>query len=41
MIGIGRRALCAGIFAAAFMGGAQASPDKPVIGVVVKISVIP
>ena len=36
-----RRALCAGMVALAFAGGAQASPDKPVIGVVVKIGGIP
>ncbi len=36
-----RRALCAGIVALAVAGGAQASPDKPVIGVVVKIGGIP
>ena len=40
-----RRALCASIFAlaasGALAGAAQASPDKPVIGVVVKIGGIP
>lgn len=36
-----RRALCAGVMALALTGVAQASPDKPVIGVVVKIGGIP
>ena len=36
-----RRALCIGVIALAFAGAAQASPDKPVIGVVVKIGGIP
>jgi len=36
-----RRALCASIVALAFTAAAQASPDKPVIGVVVKIRGIP
>jgi simple sugar transport system substrate-binding protein len=33
--------LCASVFALAFAGGARASSDKPVIGVVVKIGGIP
>ena len=41
MVAIGRRALCASIFALALAGSAQASPDKPVIGVVVKVGGIP
>src|SRR4051812_33277870 len=36
-----RRALCAGVVALAFTGPAWASPDQPVIGVVVKIGGIP
>ena len=36
-----RRALCASVVAFAFTGVAYASPDKPVIGVVVKIGGIP
>src|SRR3954447_1048602 len=36
-----RRALCAGVVALAFTGPAWASPEKPVIGVVVKIGGIP
>jgi len=36
-----RRALCAGVVAFAFTGAAQASPEQPVIGVVVKIGGIP
>lgn len=36
-----RRALCAGVMALAFTGVAQASPDKPTIGVVVKVGGIP
>jgi len=35
------RALCAGIIALSLTGAAHASPDKPVIGVVVKIGGIP
>src|SRR5215212_6428988 len=41
MISHYRRALCAGVLALAFTGTAWASPDKPVIGVVVKIGGIP
>jgi simple sugar transport system substrate-binding protein len=41
MINQYRRALCAGVVALAFTGPAWASPDKPVIGVVVKIGGIP
>src|SRR3954453_4996843 len=36
-----RRALCAGVVALAFTGPAWASPDQPVIRVVVKIGGIP
>ncbi len=36
-----RRALCASAFALALVGAAHASPDNPVIGVVVKIGGIP
>ena len=41
MVDLFKRALCAGIVAFAFAGAAQASADKPVIGVVVKIGGIP
>lgn len=41
MIDIVKRALCAGLIAFACAGAAQASADKPVIGVVVKIGGIP
>ncbi len=41
MVNIYRRALCASVVALAFTGAAQASPDKPTIGVVVKIGGIP
>lgn len=41
MINHYRRGLCAGVLALALAGTAQASPDKPVIGVVVKIGGIP
>ncbi len=41
MVDIIKRALCAGIVAVALTGAAQASPEQPVIGVVVKIGGIP
>jgi simple sugar transport system substrate-binding protein len=41
LVNLVRCALCASVFALAFAGVAQASADKPVIGVVVKIGGIP
>lgn len=41
MINLYRRAVCASAFAVALTGFAHASPDKPIIGVVVKIGGIP
>jgi simple sugar transport system substrate-binding protein len=41
MVDLSRRAVCASVVALAVAGPAQASPDKPVIGVVVKIGGIP
>jgi simple sugar transport system substrate-binding protein len=41
MVDLMKRALCAGAMAFIFAGPALASPDKPVIGVVVKIGGIP